>query len=190
MRIQWLNSSIQIKHFSIIEFSREMNVSIPHEKLPISGTHIDLLFHPIQPLLSLSSALFPCGDSMVCIIDDREDVWNYARNLVHVKPYVWFKDVGDINDIHLPSPPIPSEQLIPPISEKEFEEQLENSEHIAEERIEMDSNALIERTTEEGFQNAIHRGEKRKLNDDNDDDVSNENTTNEEGTKKLKEQNE
>ena len=55
---------------------------------------------------------------MVCIIDDREDVWNYARNLVHVKPYVWFKDVGDINDIHLASPPIPNEQLIPPISEK------------------------------------------------------------------------
>lgn len=141
-------------------------------------------------ITSLSSALFPCGDSMVCIIDDREDVWNYARNLVHVKPYVWFKDVGDINDIHLPSPPIPSEQLIPPISEKEFEEQLENSEHIAEERIEMDSHALIERTTEEGFQNAIHRGEKRKLDDDNHDDESNEKNINDEGTKKLKEQNE
>jgi RNA polymerase II subunit A-like phosphatase len=131
------------------------------------------------------SALFPCGDSMVCIIDDREDVWNYARNLVHVKPYVWFKDVGDINDIHLPSPPIPSEQLIPPISEKEFEEQLENSEHIAEERAEMDSNAIIERTTEEGYQNAIHRGEKRKLDTDND---ANEKIENEETTKKLKEQ--
>jgi RNA polymerase II subunit A-like phosphatase len=124
---------------------------------------------------------------MVCIIDDREDVWNYARNLVHVKPYVWFKDVGDINDINLPSPPIPSEQLIPPISEKEFEEQLENSEHIADERVEMDSNALIERTTEEGFQNAIHRGEKRKL--DNDNDI-NEKLENDEGYKKLKEQNE
>ncbi len=37
----------------------------------------------------------------------------------------------------------------------------------AEERVEMDSNALIVRTTEEGFQNAIHRGEKRKLDDDN-----------------------
>lgn len=124
---------------------------------------------------------------MVCIIDDREDVWNYARNLVHVKPYVWFKDVGDINDINLPSPPIPSEQLIPPISEREFEEQLENSEHIADERVEMDSNALIERTTEEGYQQAIHRGEKRKLDSDHTMDDSNEQ---EEASKKLKELNE
>ena len=43
------------------------------------------------------SALFPCGDSMVCIIDDREDVWNFAPNLVHVKPYHFFKNTGDIN---------------------------------------------------------------------------------------------
>lgn len=34
---------------------------------------------------------------MVCIIDDREDVWNYASNLVQVKPYVFFKSTGDIN---------------------------------------------------------------------------------------------
>ncbi|XP_043208610.1 RNA polymerase II subunit A C-terminal domain phosphatase-like isoform X2 [Amphibalanus amphitrite] len=42
-------------------------------------------------------ALFPCGDKMVCIIDDREDVWNYAPNLIHVKPYHFFKHTGDIN---------------------------------------------------------------------------------------------
>ncbi len=35
---------------------------------------------------------------MVCIIDDREDVWNYAHNLICVKPYVFFKNTGDIND--------------------------------------------------------------------------------------------
>ena len=34
----------------------------------------------------------------VCIIDDREDVWNYARNLICVQPYVYFKNTGDIND--------------------------------------------------------------------------------------------
>jgi RNA polymerase II subunit A-like phosphatase len=43
------------------------------------------------------SSLFPCGDHMVCIIDDREDVWNFAPNLVHVKPYNFFKNTGDIN---------------------------------------------------------------------------------------------
>lgn len=34
---------------------------------------------------------------MVCIIDDREDVWNHATNLIHVKPYHFFQHTGDIN---------------------------------------------------------------------------------------------
>ena len=34
---------------------------------------------------------------MVCIIDDREDVWNRAPNLVHVKPYRFFQGTADIN---------------------------------------------------------------------------------------------
>ncbi|XP_055379570.1 RNA polymerase II subunit A C-terminal domain phosphatase [Condylostylus longicornis] len=42
-------------------------------------------------------SLFPCGDSMVCIIDDREDVWNMAPNLIQVKPYHFFQHTGDIN---------------------------------------------------------------------------------------------
>ncbi|XP_017070359.1 RNA polymerase II subunit A C-terminal domain phosphatase [Drosophila eugracilis] len=42
-------------------------------------------------------ALFPNGDSMVCIIDDREDVWNMASNLIQVKPYHFFQHTGDIN---------------------------------------------------------------------------------------------
>lgn len=33
----------------------------------------------------------------VCIIDDREDVWNFAPNLIHVKPYHFFRHTGDIN---------------------------------------------------------------------------------------------
>nr|CAH0099104.1 unnamed protein product [Daphnia galeata] len=42
-------------------------------------------------------ALFPCGDHMVVIIDDREDVWNFAPNLIHVRPYHFFQHTGDIN---------------------------------------------------------------------------------------------
>ena len=34
---------------------------------------------------------------MVCIIDDREDIWNCAPNLVTVKPYRFFTGTGDIN---------------------------------------------------------------------------------------------
>jgi len=55
------------------------------------------IFNPISKTDNLK-ALFPRGDLMVCIIDDREDVWNYARNLICVQPYVYFKNTGDIND--------------------------------------------------------------------------------------------
>lgn len=34
---------------------------------------------------------------MVCIIDDREDVWKMASNLVHVRPYRFFAGTADIN---------------------------------------------------------------------------------------------
>lgn len=50
----------------------------------------------LSTVLSLRD-LFPCGDSMVCIIDDREDVWKFAPNLITVKKYVYFQGIGDIN---------------------------------------------------------------------------------------------
>ena len=34
---------------------------------------------------------------MVVIIDDREEVWNFAPNLIHVRPYHFFQHTGDIN---------------------------------------------------------------------------------------------
>ncbi|KAK8739925.1 hypothetical protein OTU49_003269 [Cherax quadricarinatus] len=42
-------------------------------------------------------SLFPCGDNLVCIIDDRTDVWNYSPNVVQVVPYHFFRHTGDIN---------------------------------------------------------------------------------------------
>ncbi|XP_059474083.1 RNA polymerase II subunit A C-terminal domain phosphatase [Neocloeon triangulifer] len=56
----------------------------------------DECFDPHSKTANLS-ALFPCGDHMVCIIDDREDVWNFASNVVAVKPYHFFQHTGDIN---------------------------------------------------------------------------------------------
>ena len=50
-------------------------------------------------------SVFPCGDEMVAIIDDREDVWSRCPNLIHVKPYVFFAGIADINA----PPPRPSE---------------------------------------------------------------------------------
>ena len=53
----------------------------------------------------LYRSLFPCGDEMVAIIDDREDVWGACPNLVHVKPYIFFAGTSDIN-----APPTTSSQ--------------------------------------------------------------------------------
>lgn len=48
-------------------------------------------------------SLFPTGDSLVAIIDDREDVWNFAANVITVKAYSYFKNTGDINSPYKPS---------------------------------------------------------------------------------------
>jgi RNA polymerase II subunit A-like phosphatase len=46
--------------------------------------------------------LFPADTSMVAIIDDRGDVWQWVANLVKVKAYDFFVGVGDINSSFLP----------------------------------------------------------------------------------------
>ncbi|VDN06490.1 unnamed protein product [Thelazia callipaeda] len=71
-------------------------------------------------------ALFPCGDHMIVMIDDRPDVWQYSDALVQVKPYRFFKEVGDINNSRYPenevsAPTIHAEQD----SDSEVDETLE-----------------------------------------------------------------
>ncbi|KAG0232037.1 Carboxy-terminal domain (CTD) phosphatase [Actinomortierella wolfii] len=46
--------------------------------------------------------LFPCDNSMVVVIDDRADVWQYSPNLIKVHPYEYFVGAGDINAGMLP----------------------------------------------------------------------------------------
>ncbi|KAI5124127.1 hypothetical protein M0805_000940 [Coniferiporia weirii] len=46
--------------------------------------------------------LFPCDTSMVVIIDDRADVWEWSPNLIKVIPYDFFVGIGDINSTFLP----------------------------------------------------------------------------------------
>ncbi|GMT00092.1 hypothetical protein PENTCL1PPCAC_22266, partial [Pristionchus entomophagus] len=43
------------------------------------------------------AALFPAGEEMVAIIDDRPDVWEFSDALVQLRPYKYFPDVDDIN---------------------------------------------------------------------------------------------
>ncbi|KAA1091007.1 hypothetical protein PGT21_020504 [Puccinia graminis f. sp. tritici] len=59
--------------------------------------------------------LFPVDTSMVVIIDDRGDVWEYSPNLVSVLPYNFFVGIGDINGAFLP----PARPLEPPPTETE-----------------------------------------------------------------------
>ncbi|KAI0699349.1 hypothetical protein C8T65DRAFT_581279 [Cerioporus squamosus] len=57
--------------------------------------------------------LFPCDQSMVVIIDDRADVWEWSPNLVKVIPYDFFVGIGDINSAFLPKLQ-PLAPVIPP----------------------------------------------------------------------------
>lgn len=47
--------------------------------------------------------LFPMDTSMVVIIDDRADVWQWSPNLVRVSPFDFFVGIGDINATFLPT---------------------------------------------------------------------------------------
>ncbi|THH12706.1 hypothetical protein EW146_g7438, partial [Bondarzewia mesenterica] len=67
--------------------------------------------------------LFPVDTSMVVIIDDRADVWEWSPNLIKVIPYDFFVGIGDINSAFLPRvdafssvipPPSPLMTTIPP----------------------------------------------------------------------------
>ena len=92
-------------------------------------------------------SLFPCGDTMVCIIDDREDVWNFASNMIHVKPYQFFKGVGDINAPPGGSPSLKEENSSPeqPADVPEMQggdiksEELTSQEHSKEEQEKSDT---------------------------------------------------
>ncbi|KAJ7634451.1 hypothetical protein FB45DRAFT_829675 [Roridomyces roridus] len=59
--------------------------------------------------------LFPCDTSMVVIIDDRADVWEWSPNLLKVVPYDFFVGIGDINSAFLPK----IEPLAPPVTPPE-----------------------------------------------------------------------
>ncbi|KXN90103.1 RNA polymerase II subunit A C-terminal domain phosphatase [Leucoagaricus sp. SymC.cos] len=87
--------------------------------------------------------LFPCDTSMVVIIDDRADVWEWSPNLIKVIPYDFFVGIGDINSSFLakitpltPSttattpqlPQTPSGHVVPDSSEPPSPEDIETAE--------------------------------------------------------------
>ncbi|KAI5952584.1 fcp1 [Candida jiufengensis] len=66
--------------------------------------------------------LFPVDQSMVVIIDDRGDVWQWENNLIKVVPYDFFVGIGDINSSFLPKK---NGQLIGPIKKRKSIAKLE-----------------------------------------------------------------
>ncbi|RTG88326.1 RNA polymerase II subunit A C-terminal domain phosphatase [Schistosoma bovis] len=70
----------------------------------------DECFNPVTKSANLK-ALFPRGLNLVCIIDDRGEVWDWSSNLIHVKPYRFFPDIGDINAFPWSSQPSSSSIL-------------------------------------------------------------------------------
>lgn len=95
--------------------------------------------------------LFPCDTSMVVIIDDRADVWEWSPNLIKVIPYDFFVGIGDINSAFLPkvellAPAVPSPSLAkppsPPVSDTEASS-LEPSTPEEREKAEMESKAML-----------------------------------------------
>lgn len=56
----------------------------------------------LKEMVKALARLFPVDTSMVAIIDDRGDVWQWVPNLVKVKAYDFFVGVGDINSSFLP----------------------------------------------------------------------------------------
>lgn len=102
----------------------------------------DECFDPASKTANLK-ALFPCGDDMVCIIDDREDVWQGCGNLVQVKPYHFFPHTGDI---HAP----PGLQKDDPVTPTAAGKQTENKNN---------NNGTLQSSSEEG---AVSNGSKEK----------------------------
>ncbi|EPY52460.1 CTD phosphatase Fcp1 [Schizosaccharomyces cryophilus OY26] len=60
--------------------------------------------------------LFPCDTSMVVIIDDRGDIWDWNPNLIKVVPFEFFVGIGDINSNFLAKPtPLPEQENTSPV---------------------------------------------------------------------------
>ncbi|CAH1395033.1 unnamed protein product [Nezara viridula] len=98
-------------------------------------------------LEEMSKALFPCGDELVCIIDDREDVWDYSPNVIPVKPYHFFRNTGDIHSDPrvTPSTGVANDYLAPgvKVKEKPPEDESEHNELADDIEVEEEDDYLI-----------------------------------------------
>ncbi|EER30614.1 hypothetical protein CTRG_05610 [Candida tropicalis MYA-3404] len=85
--------------------------------------------------------LFPVDQSMVAIIDDRGDVWQWESNLIKVVPYDFFVGIGDINSSFLPKK---NGQLTGPIKKRKNIAKLEAAAELSKEGEIIDEQGEIE----------------------------------------------
>ncbi|XP_046628108.1 RNA polymerase II subunit A C-terminal domain phosphatase [Neodiprion virginianus] len=116
----------------------------------------DECFDPASKTANLK-ALFPCGDSMVCIIDDREDVWQGCGNLVQVKPYHFFRHSGDI---HAP-PGLAKRDQFPQLKTTSLDEINES-----ETRVKVTENGALPNIDCQDFQTLEENSNKQKTEDE------------------------
>ncbi|CAL1694574.1 unnamed protein product [Somion occarium] len=115
--------------------------------------------------------LFPSDQSMVVIIDDRADVWEWSPNLVKVIPYDFFVGIGDINSAFLPklepltpmlSPPEPISPSPPAPISPEDAESPEVAEDVETDVISTSENVVVAINTpseQEDEEDAIRKSE-------------------------------
>lgn len=93
--------------------------------------------------------LFPVDQSMVVIIDDRGDVWQWDPNLIKVVPYDFFVGIGDINSSFLPKK---NGQLVGPTKKRKslarLEEAMGDDDTSANKPVEVDER-LTQNSTQE-----------------------------------------
>lgn len=90
--------------------------------------------------------LFPVDQSMVAIIDDRGDVWQWESNLIKVVPYDFFVGIGDINSSFLPKK---NGQIIGPIKKRKSIAKLEAAAELSKEGDIIDEQGEIESLSQE-----------------------------------------
>ncbi|OMH78978.1 RNA polymerase II subunit A C-terminal domain phosphatase, partial [Zancudomyces culisetae] len=89
--------------------------------------------------------LFPCDDSMVVVIDDRGDIWQWSDNLVKVRPYSFFGGVGDINAVRTNNNSENAVRVDDDKTEKKNNDvQLEQVEKLTREKLIVDRDAELE----------------------------------------------
>lgn len=95
--------------------------------------------------------LFPVDQSMVVIIDDRGDVWQWESNLIKVVPYDFFVGIGDINSSFLPKK---NGQLTGPTKKRKSIAKLEAAAELAKESDTNNDKQETESGEEEGEEDA------------------------------------